>query len=70
VTAVKILYRNWKGQIAVRSIEPSGIWYGTTQWHPESQWFLRALDLDKNEWRDFALRDVREWEGPRCGEAQ
>jgi len=51
-------YKNWEGKNAVRKVEPIKIWFGKTQWHPRNQWFLKAKDLDKNEERDFALRDV------------
>jgi len=52
-----VLYRNHKGEVAVRRILPSGIWFGETQWHPTPQWFVRALDMVKEQWRDFALID-------------
>jgi hypothetical protein len=35
------------------------LWFGTSEWHPEEQWFLQAFDMDKREERDFALRDCR-----------
>ena len=37
---------------------PRELWYGATNYHPEPQWFIRAIDLEKNAVRDFALRDV------------
>jgi hypothetical protein len=37
---------------------PESIWYGTSEWHPESQWFLRAIDAEKGEVRDFAFADI------------
>ncbi len=43
---------------AERTIEPIKIWFGSTQWHPQEQWFLKAMDLDKNFERDFALLDI------------
>ncbi|KKQ36374.1 MAG: hypothetical protein US53_C0055G0005 [Candidatus Woesebacteria bacterium GW2011_GWA1_37_7] len=55
---LKFEYKNWEGKNAVRKVEPIKIWFGKTQWHPKNQWFLKAKDLDKNEERDFALRDV------------
>lgn len=58
---VKILYTNWRGEKAVRAIIPKTIYFGSTQWHPEKQWLLRALDVEKNETRDFALKDIAEW---------
>jgi predicted DNA-binding transcriptional regulator YafY len=55
---LKFEYVNWEGKKAVRKVEPIKIWYGKTQWHPKKQWFLKALDLDKNEERDFAIKDI------------
>lgn len=58
---VKIIYKNWKGVTSTRTIFPQEIWFGHTQWHPADQWFLAAIDLDKNEPRDFALCDIISW---------
>lgn len=55
---VVIEYKNWKGKISTRSVEPVAIWFGSTEWHPEKQYFMRALDTDKGELRDFALKDI------------
>jgi len=60
-TSIHILYKNWKNEVTERHIEPIQIWYGSTEWHKEDQWLLKALDLDKNEERHFALKDVIEW---------
>lgn len=62
---VKILYINWKGELNWRTIIPEVIEFKSTQWHPEEQWLLHALDLDKQEYRDFAMKDIKEW---RVGE--
>ncbi len=51
-------YVNWKGERAIRKVKPITIWYGETDFHKGKQWFLKALDLDKNAERDFALKDV------------
>ena len=52
-----VIYTNWRGVTAVRRIVPRAVWYGTTPHHPEPQWFVRALDVDRDAERDFALRD-------------
>jgi len=59
--ALKFEYKNWENKIAVRTVKPIKIWYGKTEWHSENQWFLKALDLDKNEERDFSIRDILEF---------
>jgi predicted DNA-binding transcriptional regulator YafY len=58
---VAVLYTNWKGETAWRQIEPIEIWFGHTQWHPEDQWLLKALDSEKGAQRDFAMKDIQQW---------
>lgn len=58
---IRIQYKNWRGVVGWRTIMPERIWFGSTKWHPEDQWLLQALDIDKDERRDFALRDIRWW---------
>jgi len=58
---VKIVYKNWKGITSERLILPERIWWGSTEWHTEDQWMMRAIDLEKNEVRNFAMTDVLSW---------
>ena len=58
---VIILYTNYRGETAYRTIVPETIWFGGTSWHPEKQWLLDALDVEKNEKRSFAMKDILEW---------
>lgn len=51
-------YTNWQKLTGIRKVKPLEIWYGKTEWHPQKQWFLRAVDLEKNEERNFALKDI------------
>ena len=60
--SVKILYTNWRGEKSWRTIVPESIYFGSTDWHPEQQWLLRALDIEKNASRDFAMKDIASWE--------
>ena len=53
-----IVYRNWKGVEATRRIFPVDLWWGKTKYHQKEQWFIKAIDLDKRENRDFALVDI------------
>lgn len=51
-------YKNWKGKVSVRTLSSHcTIWYGSTEWHPEPGLLVNAWDLDKNNHRDFALKD-------------
>lgn len=52
---ININYTNYKDETRDRNIEPIEIWFGSTRWHTEKQWFLKALDIDKGQERDFAL---------------
>ena len=58
---VRILYKNYKGDIAYRRIIPKSIDFISTDWHPEEQWILTAFDVDKNVERGFAVIDIKEW---------
>ncbi len=53
----RIIYTNYRGETAERTITPKRVWFGISDWHQEPQWFVTAFDHDKNADRDFALRD-------------
>ena len=53
-------YTNYRGEHSHRSIIPQRVWYGSTEYHPNPQWFLKAFDTDKQADRDFALCDFGE----------
>lgn len=57
--AHRVTYTNYKGETADRTIIPINIWYGHTDFHKEDQWLIKALDKDKNQIRDFALKDMQ-----------
>lgn len=57
--AIRVNYTNWRGVSSVRTITPMHVWHGSTEWHPEPQWLLRAWDHDRNSAKDFALKDLR-----------
>lgn len=59
---VRIVYTNYRGETAPRTIIPRRLWFGSTEWHPEEQWLLDALDVEKNEQRSFAVADISKWE--------
>lgn len=61
VTFNKVLgfhYTNYKGETAYRKVRAMSVFFGTTQWHPEPQWMMQAIDLDKGEYREFAMKDM------------
>jgi len=49
------MYRNYRGETAVRRFVPISLYYGTSAWHPEPGWLLEAHDLDRDATRTFAL---------------
>jgi hypothetical protein len=53
-----IIYTNWRGETAERSIVPIRPWFGSTEWHPEPQWLLTAFDVEKQAARDFAWAGI------------
>lgn len=58
---VAVRYTNWKGETSLRNIEPIEIFFGSNEFHPESQWLLRCFDADKKAERTFAMKDIHEW---------
>ncbi len=58
---VHILYTNYRGETAHRTIRPGKLYFGSTEWHPEEQWLLAAYDVGKQASRDFAMKDILEW---------
>lgn len=44
----------------MRRIVPIGTLFTSTPWHPEPQWILYALDVDKQADRSFAMKDILE----------
>jgi len=59
---VKFTYKNWKDIITERNVQPISIRYGSTVWHPEDQWLLKAYDTDKSGvGREFAMKDISNW---------
>lgn len=51
-------YKNYRGESGFRQAIPISLRFGSSKWHPESQWLLLGLDTDKQEEREYALRDM------------
>jgi predicted DNA-binding transcriptional regulator YafY len=60
---VVIDYTNWKGVRSFRRIvpKPHGMEFRSSSFHIEKQWLIEAFDLDKREYRTFALKDIHSW---------
>lgn len=50
-------YKNWRGEVAPRRLRAVAFWHGSTEWHPTPGLMLKAVDLDKDAERDFAVAD-------------
>jgi len=58
---IKVLYTNYRGETAVRTIVPINFYFGKTEYHPEEQWLIRLWDVDRNAERIYALKEITEW---------
>ncbi|AXN57789.1 hypothetical protein KASHIRA_01340 [Serratia phage vB_SmaM-Kashira] len=59
---IQFFYRNWRGECGYRKIKGTPqFWYGTSQYHKGAQWFIKAYDADKDDVRDFAVKDIIEF---------
>ncbi|MBS0621595.1 MAG: class I SAM-dependent methyltransferase [Verrucomicrobia bacterium] len=54
-------YVNWRGHRATRHVIARELVWGSTEWHREAQWLLRAYDVEKESERQFAVKDIRSW---------
>ena len=59
---VVIDYTNWRGERSTLLIHPIRIDFENSEWHPETQWVLYAVDVEKNAVRSFAMKDIHSWE--------
>jgi hypothetical protein len=55
---LRFTYTNYRGEVSVRTVTPMEIIFGSTKWHPDDQWLMRALDRQKWEERLFALNEM------------
>ncbi len=58
---IEIDYTNWKGERSLRRILPLRLLWESSEWHPETQWFVHATDVDKNVERSFAVKSIHSW---------
>jgi len=57
-TPLVFKYKNYENKISIRHVIPEKIYFGKTKWHPKKQWLLEAFDLEKEEKRIFAVKDI------------
>ena len=51
-------YINWKGEESYRTVLVNYVYYGSTPQHEVEQWLVYCFDLNKKEWRTFALEHI------------
>lgn len=51
-------YVNWKGVNGHRKVKVLSFGYSSNAYHPEPQWLLEGYDMDKKEFRMFAMKDM------------
>lgn len=54
---ILVSYKNWRGAKRERHVKPIAVVYGSTKWHKEPQWLLRAVDPEDGTKKSFALKD-------------
>jgi hypothetical protein len=64
---VQILYKNYRGETAWRTVRPVRIHFGSNEWHPVPQWLMDAMDIERAVERSFAMKDIERWSPARPG---
>jgi len=54
-----IEYKNWRGEVSMRSILPRRVYFSSNEWHTTPQWLLEAWDIDKDAIRIFAMQNMK-----------
>ncbi len=54
---INVSYTNYRGETRVRRVLLGEVRYGTTEWHDEPTWLIKAFDLDHPAkiWKEFDL---------------
>lgn len=59
--SIKVLYTNYRGQTAIRTIVPLRIYFGSTEYHSRQQWLLELWDIERAALRTYALKEISQW---------
>lgn len=51
-------YTNYRGVYGLRHAMPIKLEFGSDQYHPDPQWLMTAIDVDKSAYRRFAVNDM------------
>lgn len=55
---LKFYYENYRGVKSLRSVQDPTMWFGESKYHKGDQWFIHAFDLERQDFRDFAVADI------------
>lgn len=55
---IEFIYKNYKGDVSKRRAVVKGVVWESNQFHSEPQWIMVAHDLDKDQERKFAIKDM------------
>lgn len=53
-----IEYTNHRGVLETRKVLPFKVRFGSTEWHKEEQWLLKAWCYERKAEREFAVKDI------------
>lgn len=56
--AIVVQYKNWRNEVAERTIIPIQMVWGSTEWHKKEQWLLNVWDVERHDYRMYALKDI------------
>lgn len=56
---IRILYRNWRGEVGMRTVQNPRLEFRASEWHgPDPVWCIVGLDPEKGAERDFAVGGI------------
>lgn len=55
------IYTNHRGETAARRVVNPLLFFGATEYYPETQWLMYAFDIDKDNSRTFAVKNIKEF---------
>jgi hypothetical protein len=60
--SVVIDYTNWRGERRNHRIQPTGrMVFTKSEWHKTPCWLMEARDLDTDDVRFYAIKDMHSW---------
>jgi predicted DNA-binding transcriptional regulator YafY len=51
-------YLNWRGESSKRIARMNSLYKGSNEYHKDNQWIMVGIDLEKNQERHFAVKDM------------